>query len=185
MFSIFSSYTVFQGNVYIGDTYNNRIRKITVSTGIISTIAGTGTSSYSGDGGAATSATLNWPQGIAFDSSGNIYIADTKNHLIRKVTVSTGIISTIAGTGASSYSGDGGDAKSAALYNPYVITLDSLGIPKIISLYLLHVYSVFFTFYAQVIFTSLTLVITVSERLHLVEHTVLGNYQFFLRSRHV
>ena len=60
------------GNVYIADTFNHRIRKVTVSTGIISTIAGTGTYSYSGDGGAATSATLNGPQGVALDASGRI-----------------------------------------------------------------------------------------------------------------
>ena len=60
------------GNVYIADTYNNRIRKVTVSTGIITTIAGTGTASYSGDNGAATSATLSYPQGVALDASGRI-----------------------------------------------------------------------------------------------------------------
>ena len=111
------------GNVYIADRYNHRIRKVTVSTGIITTIAGTGTGSYTGDNGAATSATLKYPSGVAVDASGrilyycplhcytvssamfdeiffiffnipvsnigNVYIADTENHRIRKVTVST------------------------------------------------------------------------------------------------
>ena len=74
------------GNVYIADTYNHRIRKIDVSTGKISTIAGTGSYGYSGDGGAATLAKLNTPKGVAFDSSGNVYIADMINNRIRKLT---------------------------------------------------------------------------------------------------
>ncbi len=137
------------GNLYFGDTGNCRIRKITVSTGIITTVAGTGTSSYSGDDGPATSATLRYPYDVKLDSSGieylttnddthrmtcllstflgNIYIADYGNHRIRKVTVSTGIITTLAGTGASSYSGDNGQATSAALYNPFGVALDTSG----------------------------------------------------------
>jgi sugar lactone lactonase YvrE len=113
------------GNVYIADTYNHRIRKATISTGIITTIAGTGTSSYSGDNGPATSATLNNPSGVALDSAGNIYIADLGNSRIRKVTVSTGIISTIAGTGTVSYSGDNGQATSATLNYPFGVGLDT------------------------------------------------------------
>ena len=113
--------------MYIADQYNHRIRKVTVSTGIISTIAGTGTSSYSGDNGAATSATLNNPYGVALDTSGNVYIADLYNNCIRQVTISTGIIPTIAGTGTSSYSGDEGPATSATLYYPTGVALDSVG----------------------------------------------------------
>ena len=118
------------GNIYIADTYNNRIRKVTVSTGIITTIAGsgaTGTSSYSGDNGAATSATLYYPQGVGLDTAGNVYIADTNNHRIRKVTISTGIITTFAGTGTGSYSGDNGPATSATLNHPSVVAVDSAG----------------------------------------------------------
>ena len=100
---------------------------MTVSTGIISTIAGTGTGSYSGDNGAATSATLTYPRGVGLDTAGNVYIADTDNHRVRKVTISTGIITTIAGTGASSYSGDNGPATSATLYYPFGVALDSAG----------------------------------------------------------
>ena len=109
---------IFIGNLYIADTSNNRIRKVTVSTGIITTIAGTGTASYSGDNGAATSATLNGPYGVSVDASGNVYIGDYSNHRIRKVTVSTGIMTTIAGTGTGSYSGDNGAATSATLNYP-------------------------------------------------------------------
>ncbi len=95
--------------------------------GIITTIAGTGTASYSGDGGFATSAKLNQPFGIALDTSGDIYIADFSNNRVRQITVSTGIISTIAGTGASTFSGDGGPSSSAAIYGPFGLSIDSSG----------------------------------------------------------
>ena len=113
--------------MYIADRNNHRIRKVTVSTGIISTIAGTGTSSYSGDNGAATSASLYIPLGVGLDTAGNVYIADTSNHRIRKVTISTGIITTFAGTGGASYGGDNGPATSATLYYPYEVAVDSAG----------------------------------------------------------
>ncbi len=115
------------GNVYIADQWNQRIRKVTVSTGIISRYVGSGDNGYSGDGGAATSASLHFPSGVELDTAGNVYIADTYNHRIRKVTVSTGIITTIAGTGSTTYSGDGGAATSATLYYPYGVALDSAG----------------------------------------------------------
>ena len=118
------------GNIYIADTFNSRIRKVTVSTGIISTIAGTGTASYSGDNGAATSATLYNPFGVGLDTASNVYIADRDNNRVRKVTISTGIITTFAGTGASSYSGDNGPATSAALRSPYAVAVDSAGTPR-------------------------------------------------------
>ncbi len=119
------------GNVYFADFLNNRVRKITISTGIISTFAGDGgtacvDSCFSGDGSAATSAALFSPYGISSDTS-NIYIADRLNHRIRKVVLATNIITTIAGTGTSSFSGDGGDATSAALYSPQGIATDTSG----------------------------------------------------------
>ena len=116
------------GNVYIADNSNNRVRKLTVSTGIITTYAGTGTPSVSGDGGQATSAGLNGPYGVSLDTSNNVYIADLGNHRIRKVTVSTGVITTVAGTGISSYSGDNGAATSAALFCPTGVITDASGI---------------------------------------------------------
>ena len=118
------------GNIYIADESNHRIRKVTVSTGIISTIAGTGTVSYSGDNGAATSATLYGPLGVGLDTASNVYIADTANHRIRKVTVSTGIITSFAGSGTASYSGDNGPATSATLNWPYGVAVDSAGTPR-------------------------------------------------------
>ncbi len=113
------------GNVYIADTENNRIRKVTTD-GIINTIGGNGLSGYSGDGGPATSARLNLPEKIAIDAAGNVFIADTQNQRIRKID-SAGIISTIAGTGNSGYSGDGGPATSAQLNIPVAVTVDGFG----------------------------------------------------------
>ncbi len=113
--------------MYIADTNNNRIRKVTVSTGIITTIAGSSTSSYPGDEGPATSATLKGPYGVDLDASGNLYIADTNGNRIRKVTVSTGVITTIAGTGTGTYSGDGGPATAATLNSPRGVVLDLSG----------------------------------------------------------
>ncbi len=96
------------GNLYIADTHNHRIRKVDASTGNISTVAGDGTRGYSGDGGPATAAQLNYPYSVALDGAGNLYIALGDNHRIRKVDASTGNISTIAGTGTRGYSGVAG-----------------------------------------------------------------------------
>ena len=114
-------------NVYIADEYNYRVRKITISTGIISTIAGSGAAGYSGNGGAATSATFFSPHHVALDVTGNVYIADSSSNSIRKVTISTGIVSTIAGTGSIGYSGDNGQATAALLWYPTGSALDSAG----------------------------------------------------------
>ncbi|MGF6352999.1 sugar lactone lactonase YvrE, partial [Paenibacillus sp. 4624] len=113
------------GNVYIADYGNQRIRKVD-PTGEISTLAGNGISGYSGDGGAATLAQLNSPTGVAVDSSGNVYIADSGNNGIRKVD-KEGKISTFAGTGTAGYSGDGGAATSAKFFFPIGVTVDSSG----------------------------------------------------------
>ncbi|MCM3038592.1 S-layer homology domain-containing protein [Paenibacillus motobuensis] len=113
------------GNLYISDYSNDCIRKVDVS-GRISTVAGGKGSGYSGDGGSATSAKLSYPEGVAVDSSGNLYIADKGNHRIRKVDTS-GTISTVAGTGDRGYSGDGGDATSAQLNSPFGVAVDHNG----------------------------------------------------------
>lgn len=114
------------GNIYIGDSLNYRVRKVTILTGIISTIGGTGFSSYSGDNGQATSANM-YPYGIALDSSANVYFADVLNQRIRKITVSTGIVSTVAGTGVGGYSSDNVAATSANIYSPQGVTVDTSG----------------------------------------------------------
>lgn len=115
------------GNVYIADEGNALIRKVTVSTGIITTVAGNGTPGYSGDNGPATTAQLYIPSGLAIDSAGNIYIADSDNNRIRKVTASTGTITTVAGNGTPGYSGDNSPAASAQLYIPTGVAVDSGG----------------------------------------------------------
>ena len=112
------------GNLYIADI-SCRIRKVNTA-GIISTFAGTGIQGYSGDGGAATSAQLGSSCGVAVDASGNVYIAENGNQLIRKVNTA-GIISTFAGTGTCNFSGDWGPAISAQLCNPTGIAIDTSG----------------------------------------------------------
>jgi sugar lactone lactonase YvrE len=119
------------GNFYITDADNMRVRKVNTS-GIITTVAGNGTNSYSGDGGMATAAGLDFPTGVAVDASGNIYIADNLDNRIRKITASTGKISTIAGNGygapsGGGFTGDGGPATAAELHNPCDIVLDASG----------------------------------------------------------
>jgi uncharacterized protein (TIGR03437 family) len=113
------------GNYYLADSGNGRIRKVDTK-GIITTVAGNGTLGFAGDGSAATSANLNQPSGVAVDSQGNIYIADTLNARIRKVS-SSGTISTVAGNGLLSYSGDGGPATGAQLNGPLGIAADNSG----------------------------------------------------------
>jgi len=118
-----SVYKDSSGNIYIADTKNHKIRKVD-AFGIISTIAGTGDAGDTGDDGAATLARLNEPRGVFIDTSGAIYIADTKNHKIRWINAS-GRIRPIAGTGASGNAGDGGDALSALLNEPSGIFKDA------------------------------------------------------------
>jgi sugar lactone lactonase YvrE len=86
-------------NLYIADRSNSRIRRIDAKSGVITTVAGNGEAGYSGDGGQATRASLTFPYGLALDQNGDIYIADTENHCIRRVDAGTGIITTVAGNG--------------------------------------------------------------------------------------
>ena len=111
-------------NLYIADTDNNAIRKVTAA-GLITTFAGNGNPGFSGDGGLATLATLSHPRGVAVDSSGNVYIADTLNNRIRVVSTN-GVIKTIAGS-AQGYGGDGGPAASATFANPVGLCFDKSG----------------------------------------------------------
>ena len=113
------------GNLFIADFYDQRVRKV-VTNGIITTVAGNGIASYSGDGGPATSASLYDPQGVAVDASGNLFIADSNNRRIRKVNAS-GIITTLAGNGGYGYSGDGGEATNAELNDPYGVAVSASG----------------------------------------------------------
>ncbi|MDP9235829.1 MAG: NHL repeat-containing protein [Chloroflexota bacterium] len=113
------------GIFYVTDTNNCRVRK--VSAGVITTVAGNGTCGYGGDGGAATSASLSSPDGVALDASGNLYIADNSNCRVRKVTVA-GTITTVAGNGVCDYLGDGAAATSASLDSPDGVAITAGGI---------------------------------------------------------
>ena len=112
-----------QGNLYLAETANHVIRKVD-TTGIITIIAGTGTQGFSGDSGPATAARLDSPQGLAIDASQNLYIADTHNHRVRKLNLTTGIITTIAGSANHGFDGDNNQATTAHLNLPTAITLD-------------------------------------------------------------
>ncbi len=113
------------GNVYIADFYNQRIRMVN-TLGIISTFVGNGTAGYSGDGGQATNAELNYPNGVTCDTRGNLYIADYANSRIRMVNTA-GIITTIVGNGIQGFSGDGGQTTAAELYEPLKVAFDATG----------------------------------------------------------
>ena len=113
------------GNLYIADAGNNAIRKV-AATGFISTVAGNGTPGYSGDGAPATAAQLGHPRYVAVDGFGNLFISDSDNSVIRKVTVATGLITTVAGNGTAGYAGDGTPATSANL-SPSGLAVDGSG----------------------------------------------------------
>ncbi len=113
------------GNLYVADFSGHRVRKMDAA-GVITTAAGTGTSDYRGDYGPATSANIFFPFGVAVDSVGNLYVADTGNHSVRKVD-RAGVITTVAGTGFAGYGGDGGPALSASLASPFGVAVDGVG----------------------------------------------------------
>ena len=115
------------GTLVFCDLGNQRVRRLDLSTGRTSLLAGNGRAGYSGDGGLAVDASLNLPHEIVFDASGNLYIAERDNHVIRKVAARTGIISTLAGTGVAGFGGDGGPAALAQLRQPHSIALDGRG----------------------------------------------------------
>jgi uncharacterized protein (TIGR03437 family) len=114
------------GNIYISDTHNCAIRLVTAATGIITTFAGSSLCGYAGDGGPANKAALLYPSGVALDSAGNLYIADTLNNRVRKVNT-LGVISTVAGNGNALYSGDGVQATTTGVVSPDGVTFDSTG----------------------------------------------------------
>jgi sugar lactone lactonase YvrE len=109
--------------LYFCDLDNQRIRRFDPATRRTRDVAGNGTRGYAGDGGPATSAALNMPHEIAFDARGDLYIAERDNHVVRKVDAATGVISTLAGTGAAGFSGDGGPAAGAELRQPHSIAI--------------------------------------------------------------
>ena len=116
-----------QGHLYIVEATNHCVRRIDTVTGVITTVAGTGVSGYSGDGGPATRATLNQPYSLQIDANGDMYIVDRLNAAIRKIDAVTGIITTVAGTGEPGASGDGGPGPQAQLREPNDCFLDGRG----------------------------------------------------------
>jgi sugar lactone lactonase YvrE len=115
------------GNIFISDLGNNVIRRVDAKSGIITTVAGNGNAGYTGDGGAATSATFHFTTGIAVDSAGNLFIVDAENYVVRKVSANTGIITTVVGDGQGGYAGDGGPATSAKISLAISIAVDAKG----------------------------------------------------------
>jgi hypothetical protein len=115
------------GNLYIAAASIHRILKVNAATGAITTVAGTGVSGFGGDGGAAASAMLSGPVGVGLDATNNIFIADSSNNRIRRVDGVTGIITTVAGSGAFVYSGDGGPALAAGMRTPTSVRVDASG----------------------------------------------------------
>ncbi len=115
------------GALYFCDLDNQRIRRIDPATKAVSTVAGSGTRGYSGDGGPALQASLNMPHEIQFDRAGNLYIAERDSHVIRTVDMKSGVISTVAGTGVAGFSGDGGPGVQAQLRQPHSIVFDRDG----------------------------------------------------------
>jgi DNA-binding beta-propeller fold protein YncE len=114
-----------RGEVYIADSANDRVRLVDPS-GIISTLAGSGTAGFSGDGGAAPAAQLHAPRALALDPAGNLYVADDNNDRVRRIDPG-GLITTVAGNGTTGYSGDDGPAAAAQLNRPRGVALDAAG----------------------------------------------------------
>ena len=115
------------GNIWIADTFNHRVRLVRAISGTIGTLAGTGTASYNGDNISSINAELNYPSGVAADAAAHVYIADTNNNRIRVANLGTGGITTVAGTGTGAYNGDNIAATSAELWNPNGVAFDALG----------------------------------------------------------
>ena len=115
------------GNLFIADFLNQRVRRVDVLTGLISTVAGNGTLGFRGDGGPATAARLASPVGIGLDVAGNLFVAEIDNRRVRRLDAATGIITTVAGTGGAGVSGDGGPATGATMETPFGVVLDANG----------------------------------------------------------
>jgi DNA-binding beta-propeller fold protein YncE len=113
------------GNLYFSDTFNHRIRRVEAQSGIITTVAGNGEGGYGGDGGPAVRASLNEPYGIAIDRAGNLFVADRLNRRVRRIDAASGVMTTLAGTGETAYSGDGGPAARAGLAEPNGLAFDA------------------------------------------------------------
>ena len=115
------------GNLFIADSHNHRVREVAAATGVITTIAGTGAAGFSGDGGLATAARLDLPTALAVDAAGNVYVADTDNHRVRRIATATGVMTTVAGNGVEGFAGDNGMATAASIDSPNGLAVDGAG----------------------------------------------------------
>jgi YVTN family beta-propeller protein len=125
--SPFGLYVDANGNIFLGDIDNYRVREVVASTGLIQTVAGTGTPGYNGDNISAVTAEIDYPTGIYGDSTGNIYFSDLGNSRIREIVASTQFIQTVVGTGTPGYNGDGITAITAEILDPYALFIDNAG----------------------------------------------------------
>jgi sugar lactone lactonase YvrE len=116
-----------QGRLYVADSWNHRIRRIDLTADLIETVAGNGTAGFSGDGGPATAASLNYPRDVEFGPDGRLYIADTDNQRVRALDLATGVITTVAGNGGQGFFGDGAPPTGAMLNRPFGIAFDAAG----------------------------------------------------------
>jgi len=114
-------------NLYIADSHNQRVREVSAATGIIATIAGTGTAGFAGDGGPAKAAQLDLPTALALDAAGTLFVADTNNHRVRRIAAGTAAIATVAGNGVQGFAGDGSAATSAEIDSPNGLAVDAAG----------------------------------------------------------
>jgi sugar lactone lactonase YvrE len=115
------------GDLFISDSHNQRVREVAAATGTITTIGGTGTAGYSGDGGPAMAARLDLPTALALDAAGNLYVADSGNHRVRRIAIATGAITTVAGNGVEVFAGDNGLATAASIDSPNGLAMDAAG----------------------------------------------------------
>lgn len=115
------------GTLLVADTLNHRVRRVDLQTGLVTTVAGTGTAGFNGDNIQAVAANLNMPIGVAIDVSGNVFIADSLNQRVRRVDALTGTITTVAGTGIPGFNGDNQDATLAQLSFPFGVAVDVIG----------------------------------------------------------
>src|SRR4051794_3605017 len=115
------------GALYFCEIGNHRVRRLDLKSGTITTAAGSGQKGYAGDGGPATAASLEEPYEVRFDRAGNMFFAEMKNHVVRRVDAKTKTISTVAGTGVAGFAGDGGPASKAQLRQPHSIAFDAEG----------------------------------------------------------
>ncbi len=116
-----------EGNLFVADSGNDRIRRIDTRTGFVTTVAGSGERGFGGDGGAAVAAALNFPLGVAINSAGEVFVSDSFNNRVRRVSPISGLIQTVAGTGSEGFSGDGGRAADAMIHVPAAAVIDASG----------------------------------------------------------